>query len=187
MQKKTLIKVDTIKQFEKLKNIFKTKIKIENDKYLKTIEWAGKKFYRNMVEEVIKKPNQTIAKLNYNFNNKLMTWEKRDGLIYLMESLKNSISTLDSIEKKQKIVKNNFYYQMATKYRDRKYNDFIKQWAEAAKNSFENDINNVLKIFLPKDLFEAYNNARKELIKQSEKILSLRTQFKFKKKLKRTL
>lgn len=57
--------------FDKLKNRLLTRKLIENSRYLKILEWAGFKFYRKIVEQVIRDPQQIFVKQGVEFTNML--------------------------------------------------------------------------------------------------------------------
>ena len=58
--------------FDKLKNrLFMRKL-IENSTYLKTLEWSGFKFYRKIVDQIIRDPQQTFVKLGINLKSVLL-------------------------------------------------------------------------------------------------------------------
>lgn len=48
--------------FTKLKNRLLTRKLIENSKYLKTLEWSGFKFYRKIIYQTIRDPQQIFVK-----------------------------------------------------------------------------------------------------------------------------
>ena len=82
---------------------------------------------------------------------------------------------MNFVKEKKKIMEDDSYYKMAVNYKNRRYNDFIREWSESAKSLSEIDINGALITYIPKILFKNYDKARKEFLKQSKKILSLRT------------
>lgn len=57
--------------FEKLKNRLRVRKLIENSAYLKILEWSGFKFYRKVIDQTIRDPNQIFIKLGTNLKNAL--------------------------------------------------------------------------------------------------------------------
>ena len=72
LKKKTFYtKNRSVRAFEKLKNrLFMRKL-IENSTYLKTLEWSGSKFYRKVVDQTIRDPQQIFVKLGIDLKSVL--------------------------------------------------------------------------------------------------------------------
>lgn len=57
--------------FEKLKNRLRVRKLIENSAYLKILEWSGFKFYRKIMDQIIRDPQQIFIKLGINLKSAL--------------------------------------------------------------------------------------------------------------------
>lgn len=57
--------------FEKLKNRLRVRKLIENSAYLKLLEWSGFKFYRKIIDQTIRDPQQIFTKLGINLKSAL--------------------------------------------------------------------------------------------------------------------
>lgn len=66
------IKSRSARAFEKLKNRLLMRKLIENSTYLKTLEWSGFKFYRKIVDQTIRDPQQIFVKLGINLKSVLL-------------------------------------------------------------------------------------------------------------------
>lgn len=170
-----LSKSRPVQKFEKLKNRLTVRKAIENSRYLKTLEWAGKKFYRNIVEQIIRQPNQTLAKQGINLKNILTHWGQRDGIIYLWNALKQKIPTLDVLRDDLLHPITDPYYQTANNFRERRYNEFIQEWSDAANSLAQTDLNKEIKEFLPQEINKVYETSRKHFLEQVKIIYENRT------------
>lgn len=61
----------SVRAFEKLKNRLFTRKLIENSTYLKTLEWSGSKFYRKVVGQTIRDPQQIFVELGIDLKSAL--------------------------------------------------------------------------------------------------------------------
>lgn len=156
--------------FDKLKNRLLTRKLIENSRYLKILEWAGFKFYRKIVEQVIRDPQQIFVKQGVEFTNMLAQWGERDGLIYLISALKQSLPSLDlAIENLDSSIKESSY-KMAEHSREIQFNKFLQRWSESAKILAQTDIINEVKEYLPLQVVRTFDMARNNFLRQINKL-----------------
>ena len=175
-QKKILSsKHRSVRTFEKLKNRLRTRKLIENSTYLKILEWSGSKFYRKIMDQTIRDPQQILIKLGVNLKSALTGRGRRDGLIHLITVLKQKLRFFDfAAENVNSLIKEP-YHEMAEQFRDNQYNKFIQRWSNAAEVLAQIEIEAEVKEYLPLKTVEALNIARNNFLLQINKLCEFET------------
>lgn len=163
-----------IRAFEKLKSRLIARKLNENTAYLKTLEWAGSKFYRKIVEQVVRNPKQVLVRQGINLKNVLALWGQRDGLIYLITVLKQSLRSFDlTIENSDSSIDEQ-YYKAVEQFRENQCKEFFQRWSEAAKILARTDIDNGVKEFLPSKIVHIFDVARSNFLLQINKLCQIK-------------
>lgn len=165
-----LSKRRSVHAFEKLKNRLRTRKLIENSAYLKILEWSGSKFYRKIIDQTIRDPQQIFIKLGINLKSVLMRWGWRDGLIYLITVLKQKLRLFDfALENVNSSIEEP-YYKMAEQFRENQYSKFIQRWSDAAETLAQIVIEDEVKECLPSKIVETLDTARNNFLLQVNKL-----------------
>lgn len=156
--------------FEKLKNRLVMRKLIENSKYLKVLEWAGRTFYRKAVEQTLQNSNQVWIKQEKDLKNALVRWGQRDGLVHLISVLEQSLLLWNVTLGDSDSSTNDSYYTMAKQFRENRYKEFIKRWYGAAKILAQTAIEDGIKNFFPVEIAQTFDIARKFFLLEINKL-----------------
>ena len=143
---------------------------IENSTYLKTLEWSGSKFYRKVVGQTIRDPQQIFVELGIDLKSALARWGRRDGLLYLIMALQRKLRLSDFAVENVKSCVAEPYYKMAEQLRDNQYNKFIQRWADAAEILAQIEVEDAVKECLPLKILKTFDIARNNFLLQINKL-----------------
>lgn len=163
------------RQFQKLRLITKIKKSNEFNKYIRLLEWAGKKYFKDFIIKYIRKSSQILIN-----KSKLIQQLKKYGENEALKFLKSSLSEMEKNTPKIKYeffstLPRNPHLECALEFRQWQFTGKIREWVTKAESLANESFNEKMLEILDLKTKLAIGEARSQFLNALDKVEHCKT------------